>query len=81
MTYFFDTSALVKIYHKEPGMDIVLPVYNSNNVIFISELSRLEFVSTIHRKFRNKEIDRVSLQMLEDRFLSDVYNSTLSILI
>jgi len=35
MIYFFDTSALVKIYHKEHGMDIVLPIYNSNNVIFI----------------------------------------------
>ena len=74
MRYFLDTSALVKIYHKESGSDIVLSIYNSDNVIFISELSRLEFTSTIYRKFRNKEIDKYTLKILEDKFLSDIYN-------
>jgi predicted nucleic acid-binding protein len=74
MRYFLDTSALVKIYHREPGSDAVLSIYNSGNVIFISELSRLEFASTIYRKFRNKEIDENTLRILEDKFLSDIYN-------
>ena len=74
MRYFFDTSGLVKIYHKEPGSDIVLSIYDCDNIIFISELSRLEFVSTINRKFRNKEFNRETLMMLKDRFFSDIYD-------
>ena len=74
MRYFLDTSALVKIYHKESGSDTVLSIYNSDNAIFISELGRLEFISTTYRKFRNKEIDKGTLRVLEDKFLSDIHN-------
>ena len=74
MRYFLDTSALVKIYHRESGSDTALSIYNSDSVIFISEMSRLEFISTIYRKFRNKEIDKGTLRVLEDKFVSDIYN-------
>lgn len=74
MRYFFDTSSLVKIYHKESGSDIVLSIYNSQTIIFISELSRLEFISTINKKYRNKEFDSEALSMLKDRFFFDTYN-------
>jgi predicted nucleic acid-binding protein len=73
MIYFFDTSALVKIYHREDGTDIVLPIYKSDDLIFISELSKLEFISTIHRKFRNKEISNNILKALKEKFLADTY--------
>ena len=39
MNYFFDTSALVKIYHEEEGADKVLEIYNSERQITISELA------------------------------------------
>lgn len=74
MRYFLDTSALVKIYHRESGSDIVLSIYNGDNVVFISELSRIEFISTIYRRFRNKEINKRVLKVLENKFLSDAYN-------
>jgi len=74
MKYFFDTSALVKIYHNEVGSDIVLPIYNSENVIFVSELSKIEFISTIYRKFRNAEISEEALEILKNKFLWDFNN-------
>jgi len=55
--YFLDTSALVKIYHKEVGTEKVLNIYEDKSDIVISELSKVEFISTIHRKFRDGEID------------------------
>jgi predicted nucleic acid-binding protein len=69
--YFFDTSALVKLYHEEPGDIIVLPIYYSKNEIFISEISRIEFISATHKKFRNKEINTGILKITMDRFISD----------
>jgi len=73
MIHFFDTSALVKIYHRETGTDTVLPIYKSDDSIFISELSKLEFISTIHRKFRNKEIGNNILKALKEKFFADIY--------
>lgn len=57
MIYFFDTSALVKIYHPESGTDQVLSIYHGEEVIVISDLVRVEFTSTLHRKFREGLID------------------------
>lgn len=74
MNYFFDTSALVKIYHIENGSDTVLRIYESDATIFITELSKIEFISTIHRKYREKEIDINTLDAVIAKFVSDVRN-------
>ena len=72
MSFFIDTSSLVKIYHKEENSHKVIELYNSNETIYISELAKIEFVSTAHRKFRENEIIREALHVLMDKFHSDV---------
>jgi predicted nucleic acid-binding protein len=58
MILFFDTSALVKFFHNEDGTKAVTELLNSQeNKIWISELAKLEFLSALHRRFRNNEID------------------------
>ncbi len=47
MSYYVDTSSLVKIYHKEDGSEKVLEIYKNGEVIRISELSKIEFISTL----------------------------------
>lgn len=71
MQYFFDTSAIVKIYHQEEGSDIVLPFYQAKDAIIISELGKVEFLSTIHKKFRNNEINLETIEALTEKFLAD----------
>jgi predicted nucleic acid-binding protein len=71
MQYFFDTSAIVKIYHQEDASDIVLSIYQDNDSIIVSELCKVEFLSTIHKKFRNNEINSTTLEALRDKFLAD----------
>ncbi len=57
MLYYFDTSALVKIYHKEEGSDTVITLFEEEGVInYLSQLTFTEFSCTLYRKFRNKEI-------------------------
>jgi len=56
MTYYFDTSALVKIYHTEAGSTTVQPIYRGSDEIIISELGKIEYLSTVHRKYREQEI-------------------------
>jgi len=36
MDYFFDTSAIVKIYHQEDGSEAILPFYKSQIIILPS---------------------------------------------
>jgi predicted nucleic acid-binding protein len=71
MQYFFDTSAVVKIYHREMVSDRVLPLYRDGEAIVISELSKAELLSTIHKKFRTGEITADALEAVRDRFLMD----------
>lgn len=50
---FFDTSALVKYMHVEVGSDRVIALIdNQDHAVWVSELARIEFVSAMHRKFR-----------------------------
>ena len=71
MQYFFDTSAVVKIYHQETGSDRILPLYRSGDTIMISELSKVEFLSTVHKKLRTGEITGESLDAVKNRFFAD----------
>ncbi|MBN2531678.1 MAG: type II toxin-antitoxin system VapC family toxin [Spirochaetales bacterium] len=74
MTYYFDTSAFIKIYHREAGTDEVLALYKSNAVIFISELCKIEFISTIKKKYRERIISHDTLQALINKFQDDLEN-------
>ncbi len=74
MTYYFDTSALLKIYHREPGTDQALAIYKSNESIYISELCRIEFISTIERKYRENAITIETLRTLLEKFQDDLEN-------
>ena len=63
MILYFDTSALVKFFHEEEGSEAVTRlIMSENNEIWISELTRIEFLSAIFRRFRNKEINGEQLK-------------------
>lgn len=74
MSYFLDTSALVKIYHIEAGSNNVLEIYNSEDSVIISDLGKVEFLSTIYKKFREKEIEEETVNAVIDRFKNDLKN-------
>jgi len=71
MQYFFDTSAVVKLYHQETGSDRVFPLYRDGEAIVISEFSKVEFLSTLLKKFRTGDITEQTLEAVSLRFLAD----------
>lgn len=73
MNLFFDTSALVKFFHEEEGTEAATDlILNTNNQVWISELARLEFLSTVFRRFRNKELDEERLNTAVNSFENQV---------
>jgi predicted nucleic acid-binding protein len=72
MGYYFDTSALVKVYHSEAGSPIVQQIYRGADEIVISELAKIECLSTIHRKYREREITHDALLAVVAKFESDL---------
>lgn len=69
--YFVDTSALVKLYHREEGTEILDGIVrNKNATIVISALSKIELTSALARKARMNELTQAKY---EDalRFFSD----------
>lgn len=66
--YYLETSALVKLYVREPGTERLLKLAASvsENRLVILALARIEFRSAIRRRERNGEIaSRVATQLLE----------------
>ncbi len=72
--FFFDTSALLKIYHREEGTDTCLDIFNSSDEITISELARVEMHSTLYRKHREGNLKAKALDAVLKRFSSDQEN-------
>ena len=69
--YFLDTSALVKIYHREVGTDFCLELYSNSSHIIISELARVELYSAVHRKQREKQLNVKALNAVLKMFHQD----------
>ncbi len=73
MNIFLDTSALVKFYHEEEGTaSISALILECSGVIFISELAKLEIISSICRRFRSKELDEDAYQEAIEAFREDL---------
>lgn len=69
MNIFLDTSVLVKFFHEETGTDLVTEwLNNTSNTIWFLDLAKLEFISALHRRFRNKEINEPELSTALEAF-------------
>ncbi|OHD10379.1 MAG: hypothetical protein A2086_02280 [Spirochaetes bacterium GWD1_27_9] len=75
MKYFFDTSAFVKFYRNEKGTELVTNIIlDNNNQIWIMELAKLEFCSSLYRRYRNNEITFNDLSEIIELFENDIKN-------
>lgn len=72
MNYYVDSSALLKLYHQERGTERVRAIYRGSDTICISELARLELMSSAARQRRFGYIDVVFFESLVARFSADV---------
>ena len=65
MKLFFDTSALVKLFHKEIGTNFVIQIVNdTQNKVWISELTIIEFFNAMYRLYRELHINDEELSNL-----------------
>ncbi len=73
MKLFLDTSSLVKLYHRETGTEPLELLFSAVRLttVFLSELSKIEFTSTIWKKVRTKEITALEAQTTLELFESD----------
>jgi uncharacterized protein with PIN domain len=83
-SYFFDTSALVKLYHDEAGTERVEAIFNQlDSPIVISELATVELYAALARRVRMGEItvqaqDEARRNFADDcvhRFVVDPFGS------
>jgi len=71
--YFFDTSALLKRYQKEPGTDIVNAIFDAPDCyVYVSSFSLLEVVSALDRKNREQLLSEDTLTVILERFWADL---------
>lgn len=79
---FFDTSALVKRYHREPGTERVDElVEDAETEVIVSSLTIVEMVSAFRRKFDRGDVTKAQMNELIGAFYRDALDdfSVLSI--
>lgn len=74
MKIFLDTCALFKLYHDEEDTIRFENIFKKNTIssVFISELTTLEFSSTLFKKVRTKEITELQAKQTISVFNSDL---------
>jgi predicted nucleic acid-binding protein len=73
MKVFFDTSSLFKLYHRESGTEELMGLFNGIGieVIYLAEITKIEFSSVVWKKCRKNEIDEGSANRLIEKFEKD----------
>ena len=58
MKIILDTSSLFKLYHREEDTAMLEQIFSTTKVtnVFLSEISKIEFTSTVWKKVRMREI-------------------------
>ena len=81
MTYFFDSSALIKLYHPERGSQRVEVLFGEpSRRIIISRLTGVEFHSALALKVRTGHLDTAGAAALRLRFLDHVTSGAIAVL-
>ena len=76
VTFYFDTSAIVKRYRKEVGSDILDKIFEfKEHGLAVSFWSLLEFTVAFSAKMRRKELSRDAFNAVISRFLKDVLDT------
>jgi len=71
--YFFDTSAVVKRYHREDGSEFIDKLFAEADAEFvISDISIIEFYSALSLKVRVGEIDEENFMSLKKLLSQDI---------
>ncbi len=73
MNIFLDASSLFKLYHKEIGSEIIDQIFIDNKIsgIFLSEIAKVEFASTVWKKVRVQEISELQAKAKNELFEAD----------
>ena len=80
MNYFFDSSALIKLYHPELGSQRIAVIFGEpDRRIIISRLAGVEFHSALALKTRTGHLAGGDAAALRIRFLDDVANGALAL--
>jgi predicted nucleic acid-binding protein len=78
--YFFDSSALVKLYHAEAGTPTVSQIVNTTgNLIRVSRLTVAELTSAFAIKVRTQSIGREDADAFLRQFRRDVTSGKLEV--
>lgn len=76
MKLFLDTSSLFKLYYAEAGTEIIEDIFINNKVttVFLSELTKIEFASTVWKSVKTGLISEIQAKSLLQAWDADKAN-------
>jgi len=78
MKIFLDTSSLFKLYHREADTAVIEKLFTESKItnVYLSEITKVEFTSTIWKKVRTKEISELEAKTTIGLFETDIRKYT-----
>jgi predicted nucleic acid-binding protein len=78
--YFFDTSALVKRYHEEPGTQTVVECFRDpHNLLLICNLSIAELIAALHKLERQGRLPHEAVEAARGQLMLDLLSAKLGV--
>ena len=78
--YFFDTSALVKRYHRELGTDVMDAAFGDKDATrMISDIAVIEFYSAFAKKVRTRDITEEDFQETVKALAEDIQSGAIQL--
>ena len=73
MKIYLDTSSLFKLYKRETGSEKMEAEISNNNIadVFLSEITKLEFLSSVYKRVRMKDLSVKEAKQIIDLFEYD----------
>jgi len=73
VTFYFDTSAIIKRYHRETGTEVLDRIFEFKEHEFVTSYwTVLEFMVAFSARARRKELSKSAFNAVISRFLRDV---------
>ena len=72
MSYFLDSSALGKIYHREQGSDWLRALYQQDTPLIVSELAKIECISMSARRVREGTLQPSAFEAIASTLHADL---------
>jgi uncharacterized protein len=80
VSFFFDTSALAKLYHREIGTAAVRKTFEEQHSVYVCRVGSVEMQSALSLKIRTNAISRADAELVQLKFRAHIRDQQIRVI-